>query len=144
MEKPLFKSMMGLFLLAGLIAACSFGPPKNCGDDIGGTADTTKFDQYFSRMALVNAASGESGPEGDSGMQYASSDLLAIRADNLADVDVRLCVQNFSTGSIASDNTRSFKTGSDSFELGSFEKGTYVMRVIVDGSLVKNFPFEIK
>ena len=133
--------VLGLFLSACSLG--SFGPPASCGDNIGGTADTTKFDQFFSKMALVNQ-NGESGPEGDNGMEFASSDTLDLRADSNSDVAVRACIQSFNGGPIAFDQTQTFTQGSSGLSLGSFQLGNYVVRVIVDDTLVKNFPFSIK
>ncbi len=123
---------------------CSFGPPPSCGDTIGGTADTEKFDQYFNSMALVNQATGNAGPEGDSGQKYANNESLAIQLDVKSEVTVRACIQPMGgANSLTLDETKTFSPGQASFELGLFQKGTYVIRVIVDNTLVKNFPFSI-
>ena len=133
------------FVLLSFASACSFGPPPSCGDNVGGVADTTKFDQYFTNMALVNQATGNSGPEGDNGQQYALGDSLAITMDVKSEVSVRACIQPFNgQSSISLDETKTFTLGQGSFEMGSFQKGSYVIRVIVDNTLVKNFPFSVK
>jgi len=132
-----------VIVLSFVLTSCSFGPPASCGDNIGGTADTTKFDQYFTTMALVNQ-DGETGSSGDNGMEFTAADILELRADTLSDVDVRACVQNFNGQPIAFDQTSQFTSGASGVSLGSFEQGSYVIRVIVDDTLVKNFPFSIK
>jgi hypothetical protein len=140
------KSLGTILMLGLFLSACSlgsFGPPASCGDNISGTADTVKFDQYFTKMALVDQ-SGVSGPEGENGMEFASTDTLNLRADSNSDVAVRACIQNFNGRPIAFDQTQTFTKGSDGFSLGSFQSGSYVVRVIIDGTLVKNFPFFIK
>ncbi|HSB88947.1 MAG TPA: hypothetical protein VLD63_02860 [Anaerolineales bacterium] len=125
-----------------LASACSFGPPPSCGDNIGGTADTVVFDQYFNSMALVSHATGQTGPEGDSGSQFAQGDQLEIQIDAKSAVDVRACIQPTSGGNkIAFDQTQSMSQGPNVFPVGAFDKGTYVIRVIVGDTLVKNFPF---
>jgi len=40
--------LAGGLAAGGLAASCSFGPPKGCGDNIGGTANEALFDQHFS------------------------------------------------------------------------------------------------
>lgn len=132
--------------LALIIAGCSFGPPPSCGDDIGGVADTAVFDTYFNAMALLNETTGLSGPEGDRGAQFAPGDALAIQADTKSDVEVRACVQPTSgqSGTIPFDQTQALSQGQANFPIGSYSPGAYVVRVIVEGTLVKNFPFEIR
>jgi hypothetical protein len=137
------KSIALLLGIGFLLYACSFGSPESCGENIGGTADTAKFDQYFIQMALVNQ-SGVSGTEGENGMEFTSTDSLELRADTKSDVAVRACVQNLSKGPITFDETHDLTIGSDGFALGVFETGNYVVRVIVNDTLVKNFPFSIK
>jgi hypothetical protein len=127
-----------------LLSACAFGPPPSCGDNLGGTADTTKFDQYFTSMQLVDEADGQPGPEGENGAQFGSGDALAIQADAKSEVELRACIQPRGPGDIAFDNTQTMPAGQGTFSVGTFEAGPYVIRVIVEGVLVKNFPFEIK
>jgi len=138
-----FKLLVAFLVLGAGILACSFGPPDDCGDNVGGTADTAKFDQYFTQMAFVNQ-DGQAGSQGENGMEFAAGDVLELRADTLSDVAVRACVQNFTKGDIAFDQTQTFIIGASGLSLGSFEPGNYVVRVIVEDTLVKNFPFSIK
>jgi hypothetical protein len=133
-----------LFILTLSLSACSFSPPPSCGDDIGGTADTAKFDQYFTNMQLVNQASGQVGPEGENGTQYATGEALVIQAESKSEVTVRACVQPRGPGEITFDQTQTMSQGQGAFPVGLFKPGIYVIRVIVDGVLVKNFPFEVK
>jgi len=140
------KLLVMIILLGLLLSACSlgsFGPPETCGDNIGGSADTAKYDQYFTNMALVNQ-NGESGMEGENGMEFASTDSLDLRADSNSDIAVRACIQDFNGRPIPFDETRTFTQGSSGISLGSFQSGSYVVRVIVEDTLVKNFPFSIK
>ena len=57
---------------------------------------------------------------------------------------MRACVQSRGPGEITFDHTQTMPQGHSAFPVGTFKPGTYVIRVIVDGALVKNFPFEIK
>ena len=136
-------TLVAILVLAAGIWACSFGPPESCGENIGGTANIEMFSQYFTNMAFVNQA-GEAGLAGENGMVYTSADKLELRADSLSDVDVRVCIQNFTNGNIAIDQAQTFPQGAGGISLGSFGPGIFVVRVIVDGALVKNFPFEVK
>ena len=144
----MFKKIFILALCTGILVAasgCVFGPPPNCGDTIGGVADTAKYDQYFNNMTLISQTSGNSGPEGENGQQYAINEALAIQLDVKSEVTVRACIQPFNgDNSLTLDENKTFSTGQGSFDLGSFQKGNYVIRVIVDNTLVKNFPFSVK
>jgi hypothetical protein len=129
----------------GLASACSGGPPKGCGDDIGGTADEALFGQHFSSMSLVSQVTGQPGQDSDNGAEFDKADILTIQADAKAEVAVRACVQFRSGGGdVPFDQTRTLAQGPGSLDLGTFEPGSYVVRVIVGGTLVKNFPFQTK
>ena len=134
---------VSIILMLVLTACGSFSPPESCG--VGGTADETKFAQHFTWMEIVNEATGspgESDPEG--GFQFTSSDPLAITTDNINEVSLRACVaERKGGGKIPLDKTQDLSSGSGSISLGSFEPGSYVVRVIVDGILVRNIPFSV-
>jgi len=139
----------GLILIALIgalsAAACgSFGPPPSCGETIGGTADEALFSQTFDGMQLVNADTGLPGPEGENGMGFISGERLQLNFQNKSAVSVRLCIQPRGPGVIALDLTQDLSAGDDSIAIGAIEPGTWVIRVIVDNTLVKNFPFEVR
>jgi len=138
-------SAPALLILALLAASCSSGPPPSCGAEIGGTADTATFDQYFNTMALVSQETGQPGEDSDKGAKFGQDEPIQIQVDAKAEVPVRACVQPLSgQGEIAYDRTDTIGQGERSLDLGPFEPGSYVVRVIVDGTLVKNFPFQIE
>jgi hypothetical protein len=142
--KKLIIILPVLLLALSALACGSASPPESCGDAIGGTADETLFGQNFASMELVDANTWQPGAAGENGAQFGQEPLL-IMFDAKSGVDVRACIQNTrGGGKLAFDQTVSFSAGSNEFPVGSFEPGTYVIRVIVDGVLVKNFPFEVK
>ena len=128
-----------------MVAACGpLSPSESCG--AGGTADKAAFAQHFTSMELVNEATGQPGqPDQEGEPQFASSDPLAIRVESRSRVSVRACVeQRRGGGKIAHDQTHTLAQGAGSASLGSFAPGPYVVRVIVDGVLVKNLPFSTR
>jgi hypothetical protein len=134
-----------LLILALLAAACSSGPPPSCGAEIGGTADTATFDQYFNSMALVSQTTGQPGEDSDEGAKFAQDEPIQILADVKTEVAVRACIQPLSgQGEIADDRTDTIGQGERTLDFGPFSPGSYVIRVIVDNTLVKNFPFQIE
>lgn len=132
-----------LLALAALIAACGpMGAPQSCG--AGGTADEGAFAKSFSSMELVNEGTGQPAPETDpeNGPIFTTADRIAIRAEALAGVSVRACVEGRTGGAkIGFDGTQTLSAGTGTMSLGSFGAGPYVVRVIVDGVLVENLPF---
>jgi len=137
MRRVAVVSILGL-----AVTACAFGPPPSCGEKIGGTADTARFDQYFRTMVLVSQTTGQPGPEGENGAELAREDALVIQVDARTEVSVRGCVQPRSGGGkIPFDQTQTLPQGRGAVSMGTFEPGSYVVRVIVDGILVKNLPF---
>ena len=77
-------------------------------------------------------------------MQFGRDEGLLLLADSKSEVSVRLCIQPRGPGEIALDETRSLASGEDTFPIDPVDSGNWVIRVIVDGTLVKNFPFEVK
>jgi hypothetical protein len=95
-------------------------------------------------MALVSQASGQRGTEGENGAQFSASDTLMIQAESKSEVPMRACVQSRSGGaSFAFDQTQIMPQVAGTFSIGTFTPGAYVMRMIVDDVLVKNFTFGI-
>ncbi len=141
------KSIVLVLLFSLLAAACgsSFGPPPECATGLGGTADEAKFAQYFSSMDLVSQTTGQTGTPADNGVAFAVSEPLVIQVGNTAGVSVRACVQFFNGNTIAFDQTSTLPVGQSEIVLGAFPgKGNYVVRMIVDGVLVKNLPFTLQ
>ena len=141
-----FTFVLPVFVLTFSVLACgSFSPPETCGDEIGGTADEVLFGQYFESMELVSATTYQPGTQWENGVEFTAGEPLLIMFDAKIDVEVRACIQNtVGGGQIAFDQASSFTSGENEFSVGVFEPSNYVIRVIVDGVLVKNFPFEVK
>ncbi|MBM3153429.1 MAG: hypothetical protein FJZ96_14700 [Chloroflexi bacterium] len=143
--KKLISTLPILFLILSALACGSFSPPEDCGEGIGGTADEALFSQYFESMELVRASDWQPGTPGENGVEFAEGENLLVMFDVKSGVEVRACIQNTQGGGqLAFDQTSSFSEGSSEFPVGSFDPGAYVIRVIVDGALVKNFPFTVK
>lgn len=133
-------------VLSIVLSACgSFGPPPECTEGLGGTADEALFAENFNSMQLVNQATGLPGESTEQGEAYAPADTLAIMVDAKNAVTLRACVQFISGRQIAFDQNPSLDAGETEIVLGSFpDTGDYVVRMILDGALVKNFAFVIQ
>ena len=95
-------------------------------------------------MDLVDAVTWQPGTSGENGTVFSNDEDLLIMFDAAENVEIRACIQQtVGAGQIAFDQTNAFQSGSNEFALGNFDPGTYVIRVIVDGILVRNFPFQV-
>lgn len=143
------SKFIGLLLVISSLtlaaSACgSFAPPESCIDT--GTADEDAFTAQFISMQLVNASTGEPGePHPEGGLSFSSDDQLAVVVDSLGEVAVRFCVtQRRGGGEIVYDETHTVQEGITTITLTSFDNDPYVIRVIVNETLIRNFPFIIE
>ena len=133
-------SLVSFSVLVFAIVSCNFRPPESCAVS-GGTADESAFAQHFTQMAVV--AEGQVAAE-EEGV-FNSTDTLEVVAVSLADTATNLCLQERKGGGkIRYNETPTLHEGEDRATLGSFGGGDYVIRVIVDGVLVKNLPFSVR
>ncbi|MBI4282276.1 MAG: hypothetical protein HY672_02145 [Chloroflexi bacterium] len=126
-----------------LAAACgSLQPPEECAVP-GGSADQTAFAEHFSQMAVVME-----GQDASSSVEepvFGSDDTVEVVATSIADTSTNLCLQERKGGGqIRYDETPILYVGENRVSLGSFGKGDYVVRVIVDDVLVKNLTFTVR
>ena len=124
-----------LVVLAIVLAAC--GGPTNCPGLTTGAADQAKFGQHFTNMALAK----QGGAAQTSDPKFAASDNLEVVTTTLADTSTRMCVQS---GKPPVDKTSTLAKGESRTAVGTFGKGSHVVRVFVDGTLVKNLPFTVQ
>lgn len=96
-------------------------------------------------MGLVNTETDQSTQHKDEGADKFSVDgSVTLLVDSLTDVTIKVCVEERRGGrEIAFDQTIDVNAGEGDLEIGTLEEGSYVVRVIVDGVLVKNLLFEV-
>lgn len=113
---------------------------KECAS--GGSADEATFAQHFSRMDFGSGGS----PSGEGGQQFTPSEAVVVVVAARAETATRFCAQERSRlGTVAYDQTPALPTGETQVNLGTFQnKGDYVIRVSVDGTLVKNLTFTVR
>ncbi len=139
-----FRVVIYFLVLSLVVIACgSFAPPESC--EAGGTADEVKFNELFTEMGLVNTATGQPAQRKNEGEDKFSVDgSVTLQVDSLTDVTLKVCVEERrGGGEIAFDQTIDINAGEGNLEIGALEVDSYVLRVIVDGVLVKNLPFEV-
>ncbi|OGO20831.1 MAG: hypothetical protein A2Z14_02565 [Chloroflexi bacterium RBG_16_48_8] len=132
-------------VLLTILACGPLSQPESCGD-YGGVANEDLFNDVFESMGLFYAttgAPGEAGPEGE--IRFDPNDELEITFESKTDVSIRACLEERKGGGkILFNETESFPAGVHSFTLGTYSKGGYVVRMILDETLVKNLPFRIE
>ena len=93
----------------------------------------------------MNTETGQPAQRNDEGAdKFSVDDSVTFQVDSFTGVTVKVCVEERrGGGDIAFDQTIDINAGERDLEIGAFEVGSYVGRVIVDGVLVKNLPFEV-
>lgn len=144
MKSPYF--LIPFVLVLPLLApACeSFQPSQICGVETEPNHEL--YSQHFEGIQLS-----EGNHEGDSqnavqaGRVFEEPTNLVIDVQSRADFRLRLCLFKVTRGEeILFDETFTVSSGEALFELGQFERGTYLIRVYADGALVENIPFQVR
>ena len=133
-------------LAALAIAACGSGSSGTSPCGAGGTADQAAFTSHFSAMDLVDVATGQPVPQdADNGSAFTAAQQVGVSATATAAVTVRYCVQQRSgSATTVSDTTASMSAGTGTTTLGTLPAGSMVVRVIVDGVLVRSLPLIVR
>lgn len=138
-----FLGAVALALLLALALSCqSVRPPEECAVK-GGVADQAAFARHFTEMSL--ASDKQIAPFGDHAMALTSDGVLEVVATGLANTATNLCTQERKGGGkVVYNQTLTLPQGESRTRLGSFAPGEYVIRVIVDGVLVRNLTFGVR
>lgn len=145
MSKPRFQLLISLILLTSTISSCGpISPPESCG--AGGTANEGTFNQHFVEMRLYDETLGGSPRiHTEAGPTFLANSLVSVQAETLMSVEVRFCVEERKGGGeISFDEVRMIPDGDNVISIEVFEPGSYVIRVIQNGVLVRNLPFIVE
>ena len=145
MKKNLVLSIFIVFLSAGLsLSSCTtFTPSTLCGKETTPNHDT--YSQYFTSIQLQNTTGDGTDSSPNTGRIFSSPNELIIEAKSITDVAVRFCVFEVKRGGeILYDQTHLMSGGNQSFSIGGFEPGSYMIRVYADEVLVDNMQFLIR
>jgi hypothetical protein len=125
-----------------ITSACSSSnTPDTC--EAGEPVDKKLYKQNFEYVELVDQRNGQPGKKNEEGIwMFKSDDGLAINMKAFTEVTVRFCIiESNEEGVIAYNDDHNLMAGTGRLNLGRFDPNPYVMRVIVDGVLVKDFSF---
>jgi hypothetical protein len=81
----------------------------------------------------------------EAGPTFLANSLVSVQAETLMSVEVRFCVEERKGGGeISFDEVRMIPDGDNIISIEVFEPGSYVIRVIQNGLLVRNLPFIVE
>lgn len=137
-----FKGISLFLLMLIFIAGCDLGQPRDCEVNTGNTVDEELFSTYFSSMRLMDETGFEGVSHDEDEAIFAPASPLSISFDAIKDGSIVLCIQS-RTGSKFTPATlhETFEAGSSTINISNYMNGSYVVRVIVEDTLVKNLPF---
>ena len=141
-----FLRLAILLILLGLaISSCdTYQPSQLCGLETD--PDHTLFEEYFSKLLLVNQTNSKPGGEAQqAGRVFVEPASLVLDTALINDAQVRLCVFGAKIkGEVVFDESYVLSAGSQSFSLGEFKEGPYIIRVYADSKLVENISFLVE
>lgn len=127
-----------------LLTSCrALRPPESCG--LGGFANETAYGLYFDNLNLLDVEGNPGSPDRDGVPRFEEGQTINLWLQIKTDTRVRICVEETrGGGEIAYDDIVSLKTGQSAVTFGALERGPYIIRLSIDGTLVKNFPFSVR
>ncbi|MBI4338299.1 MAG: hypothetical protein HY683_10790 [Chloroflexi bacterium] len=136
------RAAVVLVALALVAAACG-GPTQQATEcSAGGSADDVAFAQHFSKMDFGSG----SGATGEGGREFTPTEAVVLVTVAKSEVATRFCAQERGRlGTVVHDQVHTLPAGETRTDLGAFQKkADYVVRVSVDGVLVKNLTFTVR
>ncbi|MCE5257439.1 MAG: hypothetical protein LLG44_00070 [Chloroflexi bacterium] len=137
-----------LFVVLGLLmAGCGTPTPVTCGVTSTGDPNMERFQESFTSVVLVSKSTGQPGQIGaDGAAMFAADEQLSVRINaKVSGKTIRFCLQKTdSNGQIMYDQSVAPSEGEADYDIGAFQAGTYIVRLIERNVLIANLPFTIK
>ncbi|MBI4201890.1 MAG: hypothetical protein HY532_02075 [Chloroflexi bacterium] len=134
---------IGLAAVLSMAAALACGGPTEQAQECaaGGSADEGLFAQHFDRMEFSSGGP----PTGEGGQVFGPAEDVVVLAATKSETTTRFCVQERGrTSKVMYDQAQTLPAGDNEINLGPFgEQGDYVVRVLLNGALVKNLIFTV-
>ena len=136
--------LFSAILILGFLSSCrALSPPESCG--VGSYANPTAFDLYFTDASLLDVDGNPGELDRDGAPRFNEDKAINLWLQVKSDVRVRVCVEETrGGGEIAFDETRPLVGGQTAIALGGLDRGPYVVRLSIDGTLVQNIPFSVR
>lgn len=142
---PGLSTVASLVLMVGALVGAACAAPAeqvlSC-PAVGGGADEALFTQNFSRMDLASGT-----PDtGEGGVRHSRTEPVVVVATTLHGVEAHFCARERSRAStIMYAQPHTLPAGESRVDLGPVARtGDYVIRVSVEGKLVKNLTFTVR
>lgn len=113
--------------------------------DLGTSADDAAYAAVFEGMGLVRADDGTTPDTDDErGALFTGDETVAVLAEATAAADVAFCVRTRDGASTLVDSVETaVVVGEQTIALDAFSAGDYVVRVGLDGVLIRNLTFGV-
>jgi hypothetical protein len=144
MKRKYQALIMSIILLLGFVSSCrALRPPESCG--VGSFANDTGFGLYLDDLDLLDVDGSPGEPDRDGTPRFEEGQAINLWLQVKSDTRIRICVEETrGGGEIVYDETSSFSSGQSAVTFGVLERGPYVIRISIDGTLVRNVPFSVR
>lgn len=136
--------LISSLLLLSLLSSCrALRPPESCG--LGSFANDTGFGLYLDDLDLLDVEGRPGEPDRDGTPRFEEGQAINLWLQVKSDTRIRICVEETrGGGEIVYDETTSFTSGQRAVPFGVLERGPYVIRIGIDGTLIRNIPFSVR
>jgi hypothetical protein len=144
MKRSASALLLSTILIMTFASSCrALRPPDSCG--LGSFVNNTAYGLYIDDLDLldVNGKTGEL--DRDGAPRFEEGQTINLWLQVKSNIRIRICVEETrGGGEIAFDETASFPSGQSAVTFGVLERGPYVIRISIDGTLVQNIPFSVR
>lgn len=144
MKRQFTTILLSAVLILSFVSSCrALRPPDSCG--LGSFANETAYGLYLDDLDLLDVSGNTGEPDRDGAPQFEEGEAINLWLQVKSDTRIRICVEETrGGGEIAFDETAAYTTGQNAVTFGVLERGPYVIRISIDGTLVRNIPFSVR
>lgn len=136
--------LISTILIIGFVASCrALRPPESCG--LGSFANETAYGLYLEDLDLLDVDGNPGEPDRDGIPRFEQGQAINLWLQVKSATRIRICVEETrGGGEIAYDEISAFSSGQGAVTFGTLERGPYVIRISIDGTLIHNLPFSVR
>lgn len=144
MKRQISTILMSAIFILTFVSSCrALSPPESCG--LGGYANDTAYGLYLDKFDLLDVNGNPGEPDRDGLPRFEEGQALNLWLQVKAAARIRICVEETrGGGEIAFDETTPLTAGQSAISLGVLESGPYVIRMSIDGTLLRNVAFSVR
>lgn len=131
-------------LILSFVSSCrALRPPDSCG--VGSFVNDTAYSLYLDDLDLLDVNGNPGEPDRDGAPRFKEGETINLWLQVKSDARIRICVEETrGGGEIAYDETTAFSSGQNAVTFGVLERGPYMIRISIDGTLVRSVPFSVR